>query len=69
MVQPCWVGIGWVQLKLIGVEFIILQVQGYRISWKSKYDVVFQDKLRSRQAKIEVDPEATTRFCKARTLP
>ena len=37
-----------------------------------KYDVVFQDKLGSfqgRQAKIEVDPEATPRFCKARTLP
>ena len=37
-----------------------------------KYDVVFQDKLGSfqgQQAKIEVDPEATPRFCKARTLP
>ena len=37
-----------------------------------KYDKVFQDKLGSfqgRQAKIEVDPEATPRFCKARTLP
>ena len=37
-----------------------------------KYDVLFQDKLGSfqgRQAKIEVDPEATPRFCKARTLP
>ena len=36
-----------------------------------KYDVVFQDKLGSfqgRQAKIEVDPEATPCFCKAHTL-
>ena len=37
-----------------------------------QYDKVFQDKLgkfQGRQAKIEVDPEATPRFCKARTLP
>ena len=37
-----------------------------------KYDIVFQDKLGSfqgRQAKIEVDPEATPHFCKARMLP
>jgi len=33
---------------------------------------VFQEKLGSfkgRQAKIEVDPKAVLRFCKARTLP
>ena len=37
-----------------------------------QYDKIFQDKLgkfQGRQAKIEVDPEATPRFCKARTLP
>ena len=37
-----------------------------------KYDVMFQDKLghfQGCQAKIEVDPEATPHFCKARTLP
>ena len=37
-----------------------------------QYDKLFQDKLgkfQGRQAKIEVDPQATPRFCKARTLP
>ena len=38
----------------------------------SKYDEIFQEglgTLKGYEAKIEVDPEATPRFCKARTLP
>ena len=37
-----------------------------------RYNVVFQDNLgcfQGRQAKIEVDPDAVPRYCKARTLP
>ena len=37
-----------------------------------RYNVVFQDKLgcfQGRQAKIEVDPDAVPRYCKARMLP
>ena len=38
----------------------------------SKYDELFQERLgtfKDYEAKIEVDPGATSRFCKARTVP
>ena len=37
-----------------------------------KYDEIFQESLgtfQGYQAKIEVDPDATPRFCKAGTVP
>ena len=43
---PTLLGRNW--LELIGVEFVILQVQVYRISWKSMISVSEQTKKLSR---------------------